>query len=155
MFSNFEFNKPGMRNIKTAISVFVCIAILKLFTNSSPFYACIASIITMQSTVESSIETGFNRMTGTIIGALVGVIFSYIPFNHMVITGAGIVIVIYLTTMLKKKESVSIACIVYLAIMVNIKETTPLIYSSLRVLETFLGITVAVIINSLIKPPNK
>ncbi len=51
-----------------------------LFNNTFPFYACIAAVITMQSTVHDSFTTGKNRMIGTIIGATLRInIYTYKP----------------------------------------------------------------------------
>lgn len=151
----FNFHKPGMRSIKTAISVLLCIVTLKLFNNNSPFYACIATVITMQNSMEGSIKAGVGRMIGTIIGATIAIIFlSLFPQNIMV-TFLGIILVIYTANFLKVSSSTSIACIVYLAIMVNIKDTTPLNYSIMRVFETFLGIIMAMLVNKVIYPPQK
>ena len=145
--------KIGMRNIKTAISVFICIIILRIFHNTFPFYACIAAVITMQSTVHNSFTTGKNRIIGTIIGAICGLIFALISPNNVFLTSLGIVFVIYFLNLLNRKNSVIIACIVFLAIMTNLKEGTPLIYSLSRVIETFIGILVSVLINYLIYHP--
>ena len=65
-----NMKKIGMRNIKTSISVFLCIIILRIFHNTYPFYACIAAVITMQSAVHHSFATGRNRMIGTVVGAI-------------------------------------------------------------------------------------
>jgi uncharacterized membrane protein YgaE (UPF0421/DUF939 family) len=147
--------KIGMRNIKTAIAVVLCIIVLKQFSNNSPFYACIAAVITMQNTVQNSWKAGLSRMIGTLIGALVGVILSSIVFSNPIITGIGIIFVIYITNAVKQNSSISIACIAYLAIMVNIKETTPLNYSIMRTAETFAGILIAMMVNSFVLPPKK
>lgn len=145
----------GFRNIKTAIAVLICMAVLRTFKDYSPFYACIAAVITMQNSMDNTIKAGLNRMVGTLIGAFVGGILTSIYAKSLIITSLGIVIVIYLTNLLKRSGSTSIACIVYLAIMVNIKDTTPLQYTILRVLETFLGIIVAVCVNLFIAHPDK
>jgi uncharacterized membrane protein YgaE (UPF0421/DUF939 family) len=151
----FEIPGIGFRNIKTAIAVLICMAVLRTFKDYSPFYACIAAVITMQNSMDNSIKAGLNRMIGTLIGALVGGVFASIYGENLIITSLGIVIVIYLTNLFKRSGSTSIACIVYLAIMVNIKDTTPLNYTIFRVLETFLGIIVAVCVNLLIAYPDK
>jgi uncharacterized membrane protein YgaE (UPF0421/DUF939 family) len=145
--------KIGMRNIKTAISVFLCIIILRLFNNHDPFYACIAAVITMQSTVHNSFTTGKNRMIGTVIGAIGGLAFSLISPNNVYLTSIGIVLVIYSLNLLNRKNSIIIACVVFLAIMINLKHGSPLLYSSSRVVETFVGIFVSVLINFLIFHP--
>jgi uncharacterized membrane protein YgaE (UPF0421/DUF939 family) len=143
-----------MRNIKTAISVLICIAISKVFNNTIPFYACIASVITMQSAVHHSFTIGKNRMFGTIIGALCGLIFTLISPNNMFLTSIGIVLIIYFLNIFERKNSISIACIVFLAIMLNLNEGSPLLYSFNRVIETFVGIVVSVLVNYLIFYPN-
>ncbi|MCB2299010.1 FUSC family protein [Clostridium tagluense] len=145
--------KIGMRNIKTAISVFLCIIILRFFHNQNPFYACIAAVITMQSTVHNSFTTGKNRMIGTIIGAIWGLIFALISPNNVFLIGIGIIFVIYFLNLLNRKNSIIIACVVFLAIMTNLKQGTPLVYSSNRVIETFVGIFVSVLVNYLIFHP--
>ena len=145
--------KIGMRNIKTAISVFLCIIILRVFHNTFPFYACIAAVITMQSTVHDSFTTGKNRMIGTIIGAMCGLIFALISPNNVFLTSIGIIFVIYFSNLFNRKNSISIACVVFLAIMTNLTHVTPLIYSFNRVIETFIGIFVSVLVNYLISPP--
>ncbi|MFT5872584.1 MAG: uncharacterized membrane protein YgaE (UPF0421/DUF939 family) [Clostridium sp.] len=142
-----------MRNIKTAISVFLCIIILRIFHNTFPFYACIAAVITMQSAVHHSFTTGKHRMIGTIIGAILGLIFTLISPSNVFLTSIGIVIIIYFLNLFNRINSINIACIVFLAIMTNLKEGTPLVYSFARVLETFIGILVSVLVNYLIFPP--
>ncbi len=146
-------NKIGMRNVKTAISVFLCIIILRAFHNTFPFYACIAAVITMQGTVHDSFATGKNRMIGTIIGAIFGLLFALISPNNVFLTSIGIVFVIYFSNVFNRKNSISIACVVFLAIMTNLTQVTPLIYSFNRVIETFIGIFVSVLVNYLFFPP--
>jgi uncharacterized membrane protein YgaE (UPF0421/DUF939 family) len=148
-----SMQKIGMRNIKTAISVFLCIIILRAFHNTFPFYACIAAVITMQSTVHDSYTTGKNRMIGTIIGAICGLIFALISPNNAFLTSIGIVFVIYFSNLFNRNNSISIACVVFLAIMTNLTKVTPLVYSFNRVTETFIGILVSVLVNYLISAP--
>ncbi|WP_035289370.1 aromatic acid exporter family protein [Clostridium sp. KNHs214] len=147
-------SKIGMRTIKTALSVFLCIVTLKLLNMHYPFYACIAAVISMQSSVSDSFITGKNRMIGTSVGALIGLVFALVHPENSILTGIGIIAVIYFCNLLNKKSSITIACIVFLAIMTNMKGQIPFIYSVTRLLETFIGIAIAVLVNYLISPPN-
>jgi uncharacterized membrane protein YgaE (UPF0421/DUF939 family) len=149
----FKFDMVGMRNIKTAIAVFISIVISKLLKMEYPFYAAIAAIISMQSSVEASFKAGRNRMLGTFIGAVVGFICALISPGNALASAIGIVVVIYLCNILKWKESASIGGIVFLAIMLNLKGNSPLLYSINRILDTFLGIMVAILVNYFIVPP--
>lgn len=151
----FEFKKVGMRNIKTAISVVLSILISKAFKMEYPFYTAIASIISMQSSVEASFKAGRNRILGTLVGAAVGFICALIRPGDALIAGVGIVAVIYVCNLLQWKESASIACVVFCAIMLNLKGGSALLYSLNRILDTFVGIVVAVAVNRLILPPQK
>lgn len=145
--------KIGMRNIKTAIAVFLCVSISKIFKMQYPFYSAIATVIAMQSSVTESFNAGKVRMLGTFVGALVGLIFSLIYPNSEILCGLGIVAIIYFCNILKLKKSVTISCIVFIAIMTNLKGENPLLYSTSRCVDTFLGIAIAVIVNYLIVPP--
>lgn len=143
----------GMRNIKTAIAVTISILISNLFKLDSPFYAAIAAVISMQNSVTGSYKAGRNRMLGTITGATVGLCFSLISPNNAFLCGCGIIIVIYICNLLKWDKSVTIACIVFIGIMINLTDKTPLYYSIHRTLDTFIGIIVSVLVNMFIKPP--
>lgn len=142
--------KIGSRNLKTAISVFICIIVFQLLKRPYPFYACIAAVICMQNSVHNSFVAGKNRMIGTIIGAVVGIMFSIFIGQNAIVTGLGIVLVIYLCNFFNYDGSVSIACVVFLAIMTNLKEGTSYIYAINRVFDTFVGIIVAILVNKYI-----
>lgn len=144
----------GMRNIKTALSVGICIILLRILKFDSPFYACIAAVITMQTTVENSFQAGKNRLIGTTIGAIIGIIFSYIAPHSSILTVIGVSLIIYITNILHENKSANIACVVFLAIMINLKTTSPLQYGISRFIETAIGIIVAVIVNRYICPYN-
>lgn len=62
--------KIGLRNIKTAISVAICILVLGLLGVRQPFFACMTAVFTMQANVKTSFEAGFSRFLGTLAGAL-------------------------------------------------------------------------------------
>ncbi|MCY9511529.1 aromatic acid exporter family protein [Paenibacillus larvae] len=145
----------GMRNVKTAIAVLLCILILRLFQIESPFYACIAAVITMQNTVEDSYETGINRIIGTLIGAAMGLVFCYLNPQDSLLIFVGMMIVVYATNLLEKKGCTSIALIVFLAIMLNITDASPIYYSIMRVIETTLGIIISVLVNTFMFNPQR
>ncbi|WP_368236611.1 aromatic acid exporter family protein, partial [Anaerotruncus rubiinfantis] len=56
--------RVGMRNVKTALAIFVCL-LLYQFVPGNASYACIAALIAMQSTLEESWSQGRNRLLGT------------------------------------------------------------------------------------------
>lgn len=153
MQQSFSLPKLGMRNIKTAISVLLSIVVLKFIGMEIPFYGCIAAVITMQNKLDASLKAGLDRMVGTLIGAAFGIFFATIEEHNPLLITLGIALVIYISNLLNQTNAVSIACIVFLSIMTNLTEATPLQYSIDRVLETFVGINIAVAVNYFIYPP--
>lgn len=145
--------KIGMRNFKTALSVFLCIVTLKLFNITSPFYACIAAVISMQSSIFDSFNVGKHRMLGTFIGALIGLLFALIKPGNPFLCGIGIILVIYICNFISKKKSTTIACIVFIAIMTNLMDKDPVTYSINRLFETLVGIIISVLVNYFVFPP--
>lgn len=142
-----------MRTIKTALAVSICVLISSLFNVTTAFYACIGAIISMESTVVYSYRAGVNRILGTVLGAFIGLIFSYIRPGDAILSGLGIVIVITLCNLFKWKKSIVIASTVFCIIMTNLQGRNPLAYSVYRTLDTLLGIVIAVIVNFAIFPP--
>ncbi|GFR35275.1 hypothetical protein TCEA9_10870 [Thermobrachium celere] len=146
----------GMRNIKTALAVFLSIVFSNILKLDYPFYAAIASLVCMQSTLEKTYTAGKNRLLGTFIGAVLGFVFASLFPTNALFSALGIVLLIYICNKLDWNDAISMAGIVFLGIMLNIKDNKhALVYSYKRLLETLIGITIAFIVNYFIKPPEK
>ena len=63
----------GMRNVKTALAAAFC-ALAYYFIGRSPAFACIGAIFGMGSDMEDSRKNGGNRLFGTLIGGLLGML---------------------------------------------------------------------------------
>lgn len=143
----------GMRNIKTALSVALCVALSQFLNRQDIFYAAIAAVMAMQSSVSDSFKAGKNRMLGTMVGALIGLIFALIHPENVLLCGIGIVLIIYICDLLDWNKSITISCTVFLVIMLNLKGRSPVSYSMSRIIDTFIGIAIAVLVNYYISPP--
>lgn len=155
-------HRVGLRNIKTALAVTVCMIIFQFLGRENAFYACIAAVICMKDTVSSSFTMGKNRLIGTIIGGIFGmlIIFIMIKFTFLYdysafITGLGIVTVIYTCNLFNKPGSVTIACIVLIGIMINYSGPQSYAYAIGRSIDTAIGIIVAILINKYFNPPEE
>ncbi len=145
--------KIGMRTIKTSIAVTISITLAYILKLNSPFFVGVAAIIAMQDNLVDSYRMGRNRVLGTILGAVVGLLGSLISAGNPIIIGIGIIIVIHLCNKLGWNKSISIASIVFISITLNVEEGSELYYSLNRILDTIVGIVVAVIVNFIISPP--
>lgn len=146
--------KIGMRTIKTAIAVSLTILISQLLNLRSPFFAGIAAVIAMQSSVSESFNTGRNRMYGTIIGAIIALSFSLIAPENPFFIGIGIIIIIYICNTFGWKKSVQISTIVFLSIILNYEEGSRVSYAFYRTLDTLFGLIIGTLINYFILPHN-
>lgn len=147
--------KIGMRTIKTAIAVSISIGIANMLGMENPLYAAIGAIISMQNTLNESFKAGRNRVLGTIIGALIGVVFAFINPESIILIGVGIIMVIYICNLLKWNNSISIAAVVFCVVMTSLNGKNPFFYGVNRIFDTCIGIIVAVLVNYFIFPPKQ
>lgn len=152
----------GMRNIKTALSVFICLAAFAIMgPQYSPFSACIAAVICMGSSIEDSVEAGWNRILGTVIGSILGIfsifICNIVPWDltYMILIPIGIVGLIYLCTILNMPGAIIISCVMLISVLITYPQDSGSYYLAfLRLLETGFGVMVAFLINMFIKTPD-
>jgi len=154
--------KIGFRNIKTALVVFLCLLIALVFKRENPFYSSIAAVVCMQQTYEQTFKLGINRVIGTFIGGVFGFMLlklsDFIPYYHqyirVVIIPLFIIALIYICNVINKKQAVSICCIVFLSIVANANRdvSDAFMYVLDRVIDTSIGIVLAMLVNRFIAP---
>ena len=159
----------GLRNIKTTIAVLICLVLYALINRENVIFACIASIICMKDTIERSISFGKRRLVGTFIGGVFGTAFlligEYIKnyYLFLLFVSIGITILIFFCNLIKLQHSIPIACVVYLIILLTQKHTPgltliyedSLTYAINRIIDTGVGVIIAVIVNFSIRTSYK
>ncbi len=160
-----QLPKIGLRTLKTALAVFLCLLLIP----NEPFFACMTAVICLQQTLPHSVQVGVNRALGTIFGGLIGLFFlaicRFINFHYSFAFGKrplidlmvalGIIMVIYIFNLLKRPTAIPIACIVFLAITTVNAYKAPFYYALNRTFETLLGIFIALLVNKFIVPPQE
>jgi len=157
--------KLGMRTIKTALCVFICLLINFFMTTDLAVYSAIAAIVCMQSTIENTLKISVNRIVGTAIGGGAGILviliasFSILHFLYLLIIPLGIILTIYLCNAIKMPGSSVICAIVYITvvaapIMPHSGASDPYLLALYRITDTLIGIVVATLVNRFIAPPN-
>lgn len=160
-----EFNrqyKIGLRAVKTAIAVSLCMLMTYVFKRDEAFIAAFAAIICMQPTYNQTFKSGLNRTFGTVLGGFIGyallefstIIPLYKPWWNIILAPLCLLLVIYLCNTFNKQPSVSIACIVLLCCIAQPSEeiNDALIYVINRVLSTTFGIVIAMLVNKFLWP---
>lgn len=144
-------NKIGLRTIKTGIAVTLSVLISNFLHLEYPFFVAMTAIISMDKTALNSIKMGRNRICGTIIGASVGILLSYIDRGNPFLCGIGAIIMITICNFFKLQGAIGIGGIVMMAIMVHTKDGI-LFYAFNRTLDTIIGASVALFVNCTILP---
>lgn len=142
----------GMRIVKTVIAVFVC-GVLAWARGESGFYSMIAAVVCVQNTAGKTIESSINRMIGTLIGGVAGVVvvyamdalgILYLELVRYALSALLLIPIIELCLWIKKPGCAAMACIVFLCVTVNHSVgDTPAIYSIQRLFETLVGVALA------------
>ncbi len=149
-----KLHKPGMRTIKTGIGVMLCVLIGYTGIVDKAFYAAIACVVCMQTTVKGSLTAGLNRLKGTFIGGLVGFLFVITTPGNPILSCLGVITTIYICNLLNINKSITIACVVYCAIYLGIGTANPISYSIYRIIDTSVGVLVGLGVNYFIYRPN-
>lgn len=142
-------DKIGIKSIKIALAVIVSLLLGKIFKLEVPYLTALNSVIGIQGTTYVSLTNAKDRMIGTILGTIIGVItISYLP-NGFIVTSIGLFIVIYACNLLNLNSSVVQACVIFLSIMLFSSPESNFIGV---VVSTFIGVLVAVFINLILSP---
>ena len=157
--------KIGMRIIKSSIAVFLCFAIYLIRGEGIPFYSAIAAVLCMQPYVSNSRKVAGNRIIGTFIGGIVGMLVMMIEYRFIspdapvlkyLLISVVIIPLIY-GTVLAKKASVSyITCVVFMSITVSHGlDANPFLFAMNRIIDTLIGIFVSLGVNAFHFPRRK
>ena len=156
----------GMRIIKSSIGVLLGFIIYLLRgRQGAPFYTALSVLWCMQPYYSNAKANAIQRTIGTMIGAFYGLImilleYYFLPFGNEVIRyliiSVLIIPVIYTTVVINKKNSSYFSCVVFLSIVVNhLNDKNPYFFVFNRVLDTMIGIGLALIINTVRIPRKK
>ncbi|HAJ65799.1 MAG TPA: hypothetical protein DCM61_04380, partial [Clostridiales bacterium] len=159
----------GQRIVKTTVAVFLCLMFYYLRGyrgQDMPTEAAITAIICMQPYVRDTGEYALNRFIGTIIGALWGLLlllllndFPLLGANMLVLylmMAAGVLLSLYSAVILRMPDASGLASIVFLCIVIAFPDIEePLRQAAHRLLDVFVGTTIATVVNVVRLPRSK
>ena len=159
----------GMRVIKTAVAVVLSYLVFVPFRllyreelggvpgQLGPLYACIASIICLQSTLGQTLRQGISRLIGIGVGSLLGVATLLLgpalddPWVKAPVLGAVCVAGVWLCLLLKRPAACGMACILPCVILITgVTGITRYYYAGARIIETVVGLLIALGVNAVL-----
>ncbi|MEG0285623.1 MULTISPECIES: FUSC family protein [Vagococcus] len=152
-----------MRNIKTGLSVFVCILISFIFNRDTYVVSSITAVFTLREDMYNTLRFGRHRVVGNVLGALFSVvaIFIFKTFGdgkmvQLITIPLLIVALIWVLSSTKNYEGTVGGCATLLTILFMIPDNQSYSYALARVVDSFIGMFVAFGINHLLpNPKNK
>lgn len=151
--------KIGGRTIKTVIAVFLCFLVDFLRKSGEPFYGAIAAILCIQQNSKDSFSVAVNREIATIIGGIWGMIILFIEKNiyciphellRYLFLSLMLIPIINFSVFIKQEKGTFLMCVVFLCItVVHGNDVNPLTFGLNRILDTTIGIVIALGINGI------
>jgi len=169
--------KIGLRNIKTAVAVFIAMLINILLyiispqfatTWYSPFFASIAAAYSMQRDNSKSFSQARIRSFGSLIGGLFGmvlilfyesllqdsIISTYGVVGNMFflyfLTALFLVVLIYTLVSFKFYDFVFVAALTYFSVTISLRNNLPVVpFAINRISSTIIGVLITLLINNI------
>lgn len=149
----------GNRIIKSAAGVLLCWCIYLLRGRTGiPFYSMLAALWCIQPYINKTMSMALQRTIGTFIGAafgLITIVLEIYAFNiydrplGFLVVALMIIPVIYTTVLIKRPNASYFSCVVFLSItVIHMTDENPFMFVLNRVLDTFIGIAVGMLVNS-------
>lgn len=164
---HFPLPYLGHRIIKTSLAVFLCLVIHRLLGfEGVALQSAIAAIVCMQPQIEDTKKYAFDRIVGTVIGAAWGLFFllvvglfpglpKYMMLVYLLMS-LGVLVTIYSTVILKLTDTAGLSAIVFLSVVVVYPMVeAPLRLAGSRILDTTVGILIAIAVNVIHLPRKK
>lgn len=156
----------GARIVKSSLGAGICVLIyfireLLPIGSGIPFYSMLAVLWCVQPYTTPTFAMAKQRTFGTFLGAAYGLVF-LLTFRALGVEDkmtvyltacAMLVPILYTTVLLNKRNASYFSCVVFLTIAINHSfDQNPYLFAFNRVLDTLIGIGVAVALNSLHRP---
>ena len=141
----------GMRTVKTALAVALC-TLVYCFVGRSPAFACIGVIFGMGYNLEDARKNGGNRLFGTIIGGVVGILFFRLYLvGHLTLLMVPFVfvgtIILIMACQMFWVGGVQPGGVVLCILLFNTPAATYIDYAMNRIFDTAVGVLIALFVS--------
>ena len=150
----------GMRTIKSALAVFLCILFFHVTDRGLPMIAALSAVFSLRQDLTTTVSFGRSRIIGNSIGGFLGIIYflvkNYFHNDFLVelfLLPVLVVIVIVVSDGINKNSGIISAIATLLLIALSVPQGESSLYAIQRVLDTFIGTFIAIGINFFLRPP--
>lgn len=150
----------GMRTIKSALAVFLCILFFHVTDRGLPMIAALSAVFSLRQDLTTTVSFGRSRIIGNSIGSFLGIIYflvkNYFHNDFLVelfLLPVLVVIVIVVSDGINNNSGIISAIATLLLIALSVPQGESSLYAIQRVLDTFIGTFIAIGINFFLRPP--
>ena len=150
----------GMRTIKSALAVFLCILFFHVTDRGLPMIAALSAVFSLRQDLTTTVSFGRSRIIGNSIGGFLGIIYflvkNYFHNDFLVelfLLPVLVVIVIVVSDGINNNSGIISAIATLLLIALSVPQGESSLYAIQRVLDTFNGTFIAIGINFFLRPP--
>lgn len=147
-----------MRTAKTGLAVFLILLLFELFGWEGSQIAALTAVFSLREDLDKSLSFGLSRILGNTIGGLMALMFYLLQSvfgDQILVTLLGIpfftMATIVLNVAFNNKAGIVGATAALLIITLSVPTGNAFSYVVIRVLETFFGVFVAILVNSDLK----
>ncbi|EOS7890325.1 FUSC family protein [Enterococcus hirae] len=150
----------GMRTIKSALAVFLCILFFHVTDRGLSMIAALSAVFSLRQDLTTTVSFGRSRIIGNSIGGFLGIIYflvkNYFHNDFLVelfLLPVLVVIVIVVSDGINNNSGIISAIATLLLIALSVPQGESSLYAIQRVLDTFIGTFIAIGINFFLRPP--
>ncbi len=133
-------------SVRAAVAAGVAVFIADLLKLEFPLYALVGAVIVTDLSAAQTRKLSMQRIAGTVLGASTGAVFSGLFPEGALTIGVGILTAMLLNQLLRLTGAAKVTGYVCGIVLLSYHED-PWTYSLLRLVETVLGILVAVAVS--------
>lgn len=159
MFKNNRFDpkkfRLGMRTLKSGISVFLVLLLFGALGWEGTQIAALTAVFSLREDFDKSVHFGTSRILGNSIGGCYALIFVLLNqwfhesyFVTLLFVPMGVMLTIMTNVAMNNKTGIIGAVSAFLIITLSIPKGSQLSYVFIRVFETFIGVFIAIFVNS-------
>ena len=158
-FNKYKFDKSkfrlGMRTFKTGLAVFIILLLFGLFGLKGLQIGALTAVFSLREDFDKSVHFGTSRILGNSIGGFYALLFFIVNsvfkeqyWVTLLLVPVCTMLTIMTNVAMNNKAGVIGGVSAMLIITLSIRSEDTILYVFARIFETFMGVFVAILVNS-------
>ncbi|CAN5725796.1 hypothetical protein BH10ACI4_BH10ACI4_19360 [soil metagenome] len=133
--------------VKTALAAGICLVLARMLKLYQPYWACVSTIVVMQSETAATITASRDRVVGTAVGALVGWGAAYLWHGNFLAYALAVLVCMVVPELIGLKGAGRLAGVAATIILLVPTSFSFGVVARDRFLEVSFGIVVALVVS--------